>query len=88
VTSPRYSLVLLAAVVVAIAAPDAPDAPTRDARRQQIRRALWVPDLLPALEVEQYGQVEIAPGVIAERVSGKAKYVYETWVKAARAKLQ
>jgi hypothetical protein len=84
VTSPRYSLVLLAAAT-AIAAPAAP---TRDARRQEIRRALWVPDLLPALEAEDYGEGEMAPGAMAERVSGKAKYVYETWVKAARAKVK
>jgi dienelactone hydrolase len=56
---------------VAIAAPAAP---TRDARRQQIRRALLVPDTLPALEAEHYGQVEIAPGVIAERVSYATDY--------------
>jgi dienelactone hydrolase len=70
VTTPQYSLLLLVATV-AIAAPAAP---TRDARRQQIRRALLVPDLLPALEAERYGQVEIAPGVIAERVSYATDY--------------
>jgi len=41
-----------------------PTAPTREAKRQQIRRALLVPEALPALEAEHYGQVEIAPGVI------------------------
>jgi hypothetical protein len=34
---------------------------------------LWVPDLLPALEAEHYGEGEMAPGAIAERVSDKAK---------------
>ena len=41
-----------------------PTAPTREAKRQQIRRALMVPEALPALEAEHYGQIEIAPGVI------------------------
>jgi hypothetical protein len=35
-------------------------APTRAEKRQQIRRALLVPETLPALEAEPYGQVEIA----------------------------
>ena len=68
-TSPRYSLVLLAAATAVAASA----APTRDARRQEIRRVLWVPDLLPALEAEHYGEGEMAPGAIAERVSDKAK---------------
>src|SRR5664280_1675031 len=52
----------------------APAAPTRPETRQQIRRALLVPEALPALEAEHYGQVEIAPGVVAERVSYATDY--------------
>jgi dienelactone hydrolase len=52
----------------------APTASTRDAERQQIRRALLVPETLPALEAEHYGQVDIAPGVTAERVSYATDY--------------
>ena len=55
-------------------APQALPAPTRDQKRRQIRSALFVPDPLPALEVENYGQIEIAPGVIAERVSYATGY--------------
>jgi hypothetical protein len=46
----------------------------RDAERQQIRRALLVPETLPALAAESYGQAEIAPGVTAERVSYATDY--------------
>ena len=42
--------------------------------RSQIRSALFVPDPLPALQPENYGQIEIAPGVIAERVSYATDY--------------
>ncbi len=42
--------------------------------RSQIRSALFVPDPLPALQLENYGQSEIAPGVIAERVSYATAY--------------
>jgi hypothetical protein len=49
-------------------------APTRAEKRQQIRRALLVPETLPAIEAEPYGQVEIAPGVTAERVSYATDY--------------
>ena len=55
-------------------APQALPAPTRDQKRRQIRSALFVPDPLPALQVENYGQIEIAPGVIAERVSYATGY--------------
>jgi dienelactone hydrolase len=42
--------------------------------RSQIRAALFVPDPLPALRPENYGQIKIAPGVIAERVSYATAY--------------
>ena len=48
--------------------------PTREQKRQQIRAALFVPDPLPALRPESYGQIDIAPGVIAERVSYATDY--------------
>jgi hypothetical protein len=67
VNPPRYSLLLLLAAL-------ATGAPTREVRRQQIRAALLVPETLPALAAEHYGQVEIAPGVIAERVSYATDY--------------
>jgi dienelactone hydrolase len=43
-------------------------------QRAGIRSALFVRDPLPALEPESYGQTEIAPGVIAERVSYATAY--------------
>jgi len=42
--------------------------------RAQIRDALFVPEKLPGLAIEQYGQVDVAPGVIAERVSYSTDY--------------
>jgi dienelactone hydrolase len=42
--------------------------------RAQIRDALFVPETLPGLAIEQYGQVDVAPGVIAERVSYSTDY--------------
>ena len=42
--------------------------------RSRIRSTLLVPDPLPALHVENYGQIEIASGVIAERVSYATAY--------------
>jgi dienelactone hydrolase len=49
-------------------------APSRAEERRQIRAALFVPDPLPALQLESYGQIEIAPGVTAERVSYATDY--------------
>ncbi|HEY1493275.1 MAG TPA: prolyl oligopeptidase family serine peptidase [Candidatus Solibacter sp.] len=60
------TVVLLAATVAA--------APSREETRKQIRAALFVPDPLPALAAEKYGESEIAPGVIAERVSYATDY--------------
>ncbi|MDE3166329.1 MAG: prolyl oligopeptidase family serine peptidase, partial [Acidobacteriota bacterium] len=62
----RTYLCLLA--VAALAATNAAD------QRRQIRAALRVPERLPALAVESYGQSEIAPGVIAEHVSYATDY--------------
>jgi dienelactone hydrolase len=42
--------------------------------RQRIKATLFVPDPLPSLEVEHYGQFEPSPGVIAERVSYATDY--------------
>ena len=42
--------------------------------REQIRAALFVPEKLPALAIENYGQVDVAPGVVAERVSYATGY--------------
>ena len=49
-------------------------APSRAEERRQIRAALFVPDPLPALQAESYGEIEIAPGVTAERVSYATDY--------------
>lgn len=54
--------------VVAATAEEAPDP------RKQIRAALFVPEKLPAPAVETYGQVDVAPGVVAERVSYATDY--------------
>jgi dienelactone hydrolase len=58
---------LLAGIGVFAASP-------RVEKRAQIRAALLVPEKLPALAVQQYGQVEVAPGVVAERVSYATDY--------------
>jgi len=42
--------------------------------RTRIKQTLFVPDPLPALAVETYGQFAPAPGVIAERVSYATDY--------------
>ena len=49
------------------------DAGSRE-RRLRIRSTLFVPEPLPNLETESYGQFEPAPGVIAERVSYATGY--------------
>jgi dienelactone hydrolase len=43
-------------------------------RRAQIRAALFVPEKLPALATETYGEAEAAPGVTIERVSYATDY--------------
>jgi dienelactone hydrolase len=43
-------------------------------KRAQIRSALFVPKQLPALDSQDYGQVEAAPGVVADRVSYATDY--------------
>src|SRR5436305_1549030 len=60
------------------------------ATRTEIRAALFVPATLPTLQSENYGESEIAPGVIAERVSYATGYglrvpaiVYRPAVKPA-----
>ncbi len=45
-----------------------------DEQRRKIKSTLFVPDPLPALETETYGQFEPAPGVVAERVSYATAY--------------
>lgn len=64
----RLASLLFTAIAVHAAANDAAGL------RRQIRAALFVPDPLPALAVETYGQEEIAPDVIAERVSYATAY--------------
>ena len=52
-----------------------PSAPgTGDEQRRRIRSTLFVPDPLPPLNTESYGQFEPAPGVIAERLSYATGY--------------
>jgi dienelactone hydrolase len=45
------------------------EASSRADQRRAIKAALFVPDPLPPVQVEQYGQLDVAPGVVAERVS-------------------
>jgi dienelactone hydrolase len=66
-------------------------AATLEEKRRQIADTLFVPRPLPSLAVEHYGQVEIAPGVIAERVSYATAYnlrapaiVYRPATRAAK----
>jgi dienelactone hydrolase len=68
-TLSRPILAVLCAAVLG-AAPQ----PALDRQRREIRSTLFVPDPLPALTLEAYGQVEVAPGVVAERVSYATAY--------------
>jgi len=84
-TSRSITPVLLLAAVAAVFALG-----NEEQQRAGIRSALFVPDPLPALQPESYGQIEIAPGVIAERVSYATAYglrvpaiVYRPALKAA-----
>lgn len=45
-----------------------------DEWRQQMRRALYIPDPLPAVVPESYGSFTPTPGVVAERVSYKTEF--------------
>ena len=69
----RTICLALVGLAVCAALADGP-LPTRDEERRQIKSTLFVPDPLPALQLENYGQIEIAPGVIAERVSYATAY--------------
>jgi len=42
--------------------------------RQQMRRALFIPDPLPAVAPESYGSFAPTPGVVAERVSYRTEF--------------
>jgi dienelactone hydrolase len=55
-------------------APQAPGKPDREEERARIKAALFVPNPLPALKPETYGQFEPAAGVIGERVSYATDY--------------
>jgi dienelactone hydrolase len=45
-----------------------------DEQRRRIKATLFVPDPLPSLQTETFGQLEIAPGVLAERLSFATGY--------------
>jgi dipeptidyl aminopeptidase/acylaminoacyl peptidase len=49
-------------------------APNRAVEREKIGSTLFVPNPLPPLAVETYGEFQPAPGVIAERVSYATAY--------------
>lgn len=49
-------------------------APDRAAERTRIKRALFVPDPLPSLVLESYGEFEAASDIIGERVSYATDY--------------
>jgi len=68
-----FGLALLAIFTIAATA-GAADESSRDETRRRIKTRLFVPDPLPALEQESYGQIEPAPGVLAERVSYATAY--------------
>jgi rhamnogalacturonan endolyase len=51
-----------------------PAATPLDQQRRKIQAALFVPDPLPPVEAESYGTVEVAPGVVADRVSYATAY--------------
>jgi len=61
----------LLAGFTAVAQPTTSD---RDETRRRIKATLFVPDPLPALQTETYGQMEPAAGVVAERVSYATGY--------------
>ena len=42
--------------------------------REEIKRALYIPDALPPLETKSYGQFSPAPGVVADRVTYATLY--------------
>jgi hypothetical protein len=68
---------LVASATLAHGAANAADQPattSREQQRKQIQAALYVPDPLPALHVENYGQFDPAPGVVAERVGYATGY--------------
>jgi dienelactone hydrolase len=65
----RLIFVVLSAALLA-AAPES----ALDGQRHRIESTLFVPDPLPSLQPEAYGQFEIAPGVVAERVSYATVY--------------
>ena len=52
-------------------------ADSRADTRRRIEDTLFVPNPRPPLEVETYGQVEPAPGVIAERVGTNARNTFQ-----------
>ncbi|MGA2268001.1 MAG: glycoside hydrolase family 2 TIM barrel-domain containing protein [Bryobacteraceae bacterium] len=54
--------------------PPQPAPNSRDETRRRIKSTLFVPDPLPPLQAESYGQFEPAPGVGAERVSYATGY--------------
>ena len=64
------SLTLLLAGFAALS----PAAPNRDDERAKIRATLFVPNPLPALQTQTYGQFDAAPGVVGERVSYATDY--------------
>jgi len=67
---------IAALLFAAQALPQPPRAQTAELDRQRtgIRAALFVPDPLPAVRPEAYGQVDVAPGVVADRVSYATAY--------------
>lgn len=70
----RRRAALLCLLACAAAAQTSGQADRREAARARIKATLHVPDPPPPLAIEQYGQFEPAPGVIAERVSYATGY--------------
>src|SRR5689334_3460159 len=68
----RTAFLFLLIAAWGIGAP--PDSPAKEDPAARIKSTLFVPDPLPPVSAEQYGQFEPAPGVVAERVSYAAAY--------------
>ena len=64
---------LILAVLSAVALAAVPES-ALDQQRHRIESTLFVPDPLPPLQPESFGQFEVAPGVVAERVTYATAY--------------
>ena len=66
--------VLPIAVIALLCLSAAAQKPSLPTQRAKIKDTLFVPDPLPALKPESYGQFQPEPGIVAERVSYSTAY--------------